>query len=643
MADPTYRIYYGKFPDLTSNEIPTAHIREVNFPSYRIDPGKPGEPKISSLRFTLDNLSHDDTERYDRSWVETNSRSEGEGATLPDQLFFKVVVTGTNIEYLGVLSGKSYGAYKATATFTIKSLLSFIQESKLKMLKEFTFEECELISKSDAGIGTSEVSGIPDGFDLESNAIGLELLTFRITVASSASWLALNIKNSIKNGWNFHRLLTYSKPSNPSPSFPTRNALDKHPVYIKIGETTLLTTLQESFLYQQEPNGFADFQGSMNFNVWHAKNGNIQNGDQTTLERGRFFKDSEGTDYEVGDKVSITLYEYKYYGFSVVTDRASDVAARRIDLFDDAEFLHGCEVSYTGDPATQYDVEESAESYFDILDRTIHLVEGRLLDVFYNNSENSSIFDLSQASTKGRYVFWSDLMHFGWINNSISETIVDLSIQTNSYLFINEAGRIVFQDRLIHESTLPGSLPSGSSEVKLEDIKPLNDEDDSKGFSSYEVTYKDILEINNQISSEEFKIYVTKEGSVIRPDLRNTELKVENYRSSNLGVPGSNDPSELPAFRYSPEDGSFPGSLTLDDFINDPITQAENFAKSFSYPVIIWDIEIGMNEYPNAGIGKYIWVAIDGINKVYFIREFHPDPDRLTIGIKAQYVGVYEP
>ncbi|XWN36097.1 MAG: hypothetical protein ROO71_09035 [Balneola sp.] len=643
MAEPTYRIYYGKYPDLTPNEIPNDHIREVNFPSYKIEPGKPGEPKVSSLSFILENKNWDDTERYDRSWVDANSRTEGEGATIPDQLFFKVVVSGTAIEYVGVISGRKYDAYRSAVSFSIKSIFDFIKDSNLKMLKEFTFEDCELISKADSGVGTAEINGLPDGFDLDSNDVEIELLTFKVSVVSSASWLALNIDNSIKNGWDFHRLLTYSKPSSPSPSNPSRNALQKRAVYIKIGETTLLTTFQESFLYQQEPNGFADFQGIMKFNVWHAKNGNIVNGDQTVLERGRFFKDSIGTDLEVGDKTSITLYEYKYFDFNIVTDRASDVASRKEDLFGGTEFLHGCQVQYNGDPATDFDIIQDSESHVDILSKSISLIQARILSSYYNDDENASFIDITNSTLKSRYVFWADLFQFGWINNSISDLLIDLSIQTNSYLFISESGKIVFQDRLIHENALPATLPLGAFEIKLEDIKPIGSEDDTKGFTSYEIRYSDILEINNQKSEQEFKTFVSKDGELTKADIRNSSIQVSNYRSSNLGIPGSNDPSTMPLFRYSPEDISFPGSLTLDDFIPDPITQAQNFAKSFSYPVEIWDIEIPMLDYPTAGIGKYFWVTISEVNKVYFIREFHPNPDRLTIGIKAQFVGLYEP
>ena len=631
MADPTYRIYYGKYPDLTPNEIPTAHIREVNFPSYKIEPGKPGEPKVASLSFTLENFNHDGSERYDRAWVEANSRTEGEGATLPDQLFFKVVVTGTNIEYVGVLSGTKYDAYRTSVSFTIKSIFDFIKDSNLVFLKPFKLTGMLLDFADDGGSGSNP--RIPlDGYDLEGNDISISILKFSypgLGYKESGLDVSKELSTYLAHlGWNPDHLNPPAVPDGADISTDEFTRIRQ--AYIQIGETTLLTEVNESFTKYRNTSDelYIDYR----INIIEARNGNITINDNTTLERGRFFINDEVlTDDDI---VDIIIWDYDFGNDPDIIRTQNDTPHSSSD------FAHGVPYEIESDKI-QLQNTDSIPVYFNVMSVSIYDLNQKLLTNYYSGSP--SLFDYSKASSKFRYAFYSDVSQFGWIDNSISDFLVDLSIQTNSYLFISESGKIVFQNRLLHEDILPGTLPLDAFEIQLEDIKPLGSEDDSKGFTSYEITYNDILEINNQRSEQEFKAFVSKDGELSSSRLRNSSLEVKNYRTSNLGVPGSNDPEGMPVFRYSPEDAAFPGLLDLDDFIPDPITQAQNFAKSFSYPVEIWDIQIPMLSYPYAGIGKYCWVERSGLNKVYFIREFHPNPDQLTIGIKAQFVGVYEP
>jgi len=209
-------------------------------------------------------------------------------------------------------------------------------------------------------------------------------------------------------------------------------------------------------------------------------------------------------------------------------------------------------------------------------------------------------------------------------------------------LFINKDGKIAFQDRLLHEQHLPGSLPPAAFEIKLEDINPKGYNDDARGFESYKIEYQDRLSINNQDTGSTFTKHVSKDGVESKAALRNNSLTIGNYRTSNLGVPSNNDHPDLPLFRRSPEDSNWPdGTTTINDFIPDPVTIAQKFAASFSYPSRIWPIEISMAKYALTKPGGYCWVQQNGVNEVYFIREFHPDPDAMTIGLKLQYVGAY--
>ncbi|MEQ9309684.1 MAG: hypothetical protein RLN90_09530 [Balneolaceae bacterium] len=643
--DPTYRIYYGKYPDACTNEILNSDIRELNLPSFRIEPGKPGEPKVDKGSFTLENFDSDGNQKYPTSWFESQSRSVAEGATIPFQLFFKIAVEITGMEYIGVFSGKKPDKWNATVQVTFKSLIEFLLDSNATMLKEFSFEQLKQVPVSNTSVDNYT---LVDGLDLEGNAISLSKIRLGVQATitpiyeTEAEMLQdPEVQKILTNEFLDHLGIADINSWTYTVGVTEEYFESPRSVFINIGDQLIFTIIEifKGTLYGTNGSDQHSLLINWGLNIWHADNSNIEEDEYTVLQRGRFFKDKSGTDFTIDDLIDVSIFDYNI-GFD------EDILLHN----DDHNFLgfnhvHGIRYAGSGLPDIDFQLSDPLVdvSHIDILSVTTLSIEKRLFYSFYLDNENDpSVFELSNAGNF-KYVFFSDISQYSWLDNSIGDILVNLAMQTNSYLFVNEKGKIVYQDRLLHESYLPGALPPGAFEIKIEDITPLGNEEDDQGFESYSISYNDRLEINNTSSETTYKKNVSKDGILTKPSLRNSSITLGNYRSSNLGVPGSNDHPDLPVFRYSPEHDSFPGDLDLSDFIPDPITQTQNFAKSFSYPTFIWSIEVSIDKYPTASIGGYFWTVKDGINKCYLIKESHPNPDRYMIGLKAQYVGEYTP
>jgi hypothetical protein len=640
--DPKYRIYYGKYPDTCTNEIPNTHIRSVNFPSYRIEPGKPGEPKIDSYSFVLENFNQDGSERYDTAWFETNSRSSAEGATIPFQLFFRIIVADTNIDYVGVMDRKKPGRWNETVEVSVKHILTMALAGNKRMLGNFS------IKASLYAIDTQPIGTIEGGYDLENVAIDFEMLDFTLNrlllrdldeenfetdLRSNSNFLSF-----INNDWFVHLGKNVASDFGNFSSYGQTNTLynETRPCFVKIDDQVILTKVVFKILEKLFETSTTDYICYATAEIWHAANSVIDEDNVIVLPRGRFYSDSKGTDFAVKDSFEITFLDTN------LGNDADIIVQNDHSLFVTDQWIHGVEYEEVSNYLNLKNASSNI-SVVNIVEETAKaLVENLFDDLFSGSLSLSSIFDID-GTGKGKHVFFADIMQYGWMNDSIGEVLVDLAMQTNSYLFVNEAGKIVFQDRLKHDSTLPDALPSGAFELQLSDINPLGTIDDSRGFESYEIAFKDRLEINNQELSTSYKKFVDQDGEVANASLRNSKVTIGNYRTSDLGVPGNNDHPNMPVFRYSPDHASFPLVLDLEDFIPDPVTQAQRFAASFSYPVRIWDVEISMAKYSQPGIGKYCWVSENGVNNVYLIKELHPNPDRMIWGLKLQYVGVYTP
>lgn len=648
--NPVYRIYYGQYPDLCTIEIPNDHIREVDTLSFRIEPGKPAEPVTDDVSFTLENLDHDGSQRYPSSWFDDNSRTEENGATYPNQLFFRIVNTTHGISYVGMYKGKKNGAWDETVIVRLKSLLSFVVDGNSTFLKKLTFPNASITSHPNSPWVSINEDTISDGEDLESNEINFSLLAIDsgtglaktpVTGSSDAEKRASivnseafsNFLNRNEDFLSHYNLFDESNFVSSVAEGITYLLNEVRPIFVKIGEMVILSRVRVAIKEFITNVSGLQYSCLISIHVTHANNGNIEDNDVVHLERGRFFSDKKGTNYSTGDAIELTLYDVDLgYDVNVLVAKSSFPPLK------DYQWVHGviCELS-----ATTLILQNYAIAYINIINESLSAIAGSLFNAMF--SEEVSISDIFDTSWIGgnQEVFLADILQYAWLSEDVGEVLVALAMQTNSYLFVNELGKIVFQNRLMHEDYLPGSLPPDTLYIAPEHIEPLGGEDDTNGFDSYKIVFEDRIEINNVESGTSYTSFVSKDGTLSKPKLRNSSIEVNNYRTSDLGIPGSNDHPDLPVFRYSPDHASFPGTKTMADFITDPVTQAQNFAKSFSYPTIIWNIRISMAYYTTAKIGRYFWTVKDGTQKCYLIKQIHFDQDGYMIKIQAQYVGEY--
>jgi len=644
--EPAYRIYYGKYLDAITNEIPTSHIVSVDGIQFKIEPGKPAEPKIDDVRFTLSNLAHDGAERYGRSWFEANVLTEAEGAIVPDQMYFKVDITQTGKHFTGILRKKKYGRFRETIDITIEDVRVLISQSEYHFFKPFTFEDITLILKADSSASNND---LPDGVDLDGDPISQEKLFFGVVL----SGFGADEDTEFEDEYTLHADLrghATTHDPNPSSNPEEQRVFERYRnAFVKIGDNTILTRI---FEYIIQLDYYDEFDGSylasklqLYINPFHAINGNpptVQG--NKILERGRFFADDQGNHLAEDERYTVTIYDYDH-GFSDDILISKEDGPFDYDT-DDVTFMHGCNVIFSGgDPPTQYDVLTSFESHFDTLSLMTAAINGKLLSRFYQDAEAADIMDTSKAPDDKREAFWADLILYGWSEDKINDIFVNTATQTNCYIYYDEEGKIVFHDRLHHEQYLPGSLPPDAFQVEVGDINPLGSYEENNGFDSYTIEYADRIEINNVESDNTREAIVDEQGTRQKASVRNTGLEIKNYRSSDLGVPNMDSPYELPKFRYSPDDPDFYGNgigLDLSAFLPTAVEQAQNFAKAWKYPELLWKIKWDMNKYPDAGIGRYFWVAWPDENSVYMIRQITHDPDKMEHRMEVQKVGVYQ-
>ena len=661
----SYTIHYGKYLDELTNEIPVEHIVSCDGLTYEIEPGKPGEPKVNEIRFTLANLEHDGTQRYDTTFFENNSRSQAEGGILPLQIFFKVTVTISGAVFTGIMNGRSYGKWDETVDITIQDIRGSITESKLRFFKPITLQNAYLLDKDDQGSADNPLN---PGIDLNGDSFGHEMLTFQLhqeqdenqnpyrepTEPADITPDYLSLYNNVFGPYSFD----ISKPSAPAVGDTNSNTSvdDKtFNCFVQIGDNTLLTKLRvylkKTFEYEivGSPSGDQHYlRKRVDFDlfVWHMKNSNYSYQGRTILERGRFFEKGSGNDLSKQTSYNVTVLGFDH-GFN------DDIVIQELNM-PAWDFIGGAPYN---DDGSNINIRNSAldkDPYFnpgvqdgdviDLLGNTIYYLDKSLFAHFYNNASNADNFEASKAPSNGRYAFWADILMFGWLNQEVTEILVNLATQLNCYLFYNEAGKVALQDRLLYESYLPGSLPPNAFEVDLADIQPLGSKSDQDGFNSYDIEYSDRIEINNVASDETVKVPVDKNGIRNTASNRSTNYNVKNYRTSDLGVPALNDPVGQLRYRYSPDDPNFGISgVSLSDFIPKPVHQAQQFARSWSYPVITWRIQWDIHRYPDAGIGQYFYVNWGNTNKVYFIRQITHDPDQMLHKLEVQEIGVYSP
>lgn len=601
MENSAYRIYHGKYPDLIINEIPNKNIKSVDGLQFSMEAGKPGEPKVDGISFTLENLDYNGNERYDDAWVDNNSRSQAEGGLFPQQLFFSVEIPDSDVAFTGVLDTKKYSAYRNEVVVSVKSLLELTRDNNLKMLNEIRLGSCEFYDPLDNFSGT----------DLNGDPIYAQYMVCSILHDMTGRQRLIE-----HFGYSDISQVPEGAPDGYSPGYDGPLFFDGL-AFLKVNEITLLVNLQIG------RTGYIDLY------FWHMNNDNITAEEGVILQRGRFFRNEEGDDLDpVGHDVTVYLPNVGHTPTVMInsTEMSSDF------------FIGGIRTTDPDFSTGSFSVKESGEhgDYIDLFNYTTDYLQESLFSRYYFGPAGNFV----KSFSRDLYVFWADLIMFGWAANT-SDVMVNLATAVNSYLFMNEQGKIVFQDRIKHTASLPGGLPPGAFEANLEDIQPLGSQDNSYGFDSFQIEFGDRIPVNNVEADEKHTITVDETGEREEPALRNTTLDIGIYRTDNLGSPPV--ANGLPLLRRTPISSLFPGpSGMMDSFIDQPVAQAKRFAQSLSYPLTIWNIQWDMTKYPDAGIGGYFYVDWDSEKRVYLIRQITHDPDQLLHKMEVQEVGLFE-
>lgn len=634
MDEPTYRIFYGQYLDHLDTEIPTAHIIDVSGISLRIDPGLPGEPKADTMSFVLANLSPDTgVERYDDAWFDAESRSAEDGATMPLQLFFRVELGSIpEIGFTGIVKSKSYASRRESVTVVIASPLEFISKSTARVYGRFDLGSLEV----------STITAGPDGKDLDNVDIDTDSIRFPLAYLRRRS-----VDPHVPIGNAFINHLGFADTDDLPASAGTHTIVANRNFWIRIGETTMLTQASVTVFRSIVADGIFpwDIHGYTVFlNVLHADNGNYAAGDKTVLERGRYFADDKGTQLSAGDMVDVIVFDHDITGDDPnILLKGSKIHSTP------AKFIHGAMANLSASP---FEIIGSAPDgtpaqpwmqgdYFDVFAKTVFLLNGNLLATYYDDPEDVVLIESAKAPTANRFVFWPDAIMYGWLDKAPADIIVNLAQQFNCYLFINEAGKIVFQDRLWHSAFLPDDLPTGAIQVLVRDIDPIGGFTEADGFDAYALSVRDRIEINNVEASKENRIQVDKDGLRTALALRTTSLELTNHRTGDLGVPNMDDPIAQHVFRFSPDSPSFPvGGVDLDDFIPTAIQVATRFAQSWTYPVRMWSISLDLNRYPGLRLGGYIWIQTGTDKVVWLIRSIHYRSN-LRAAMEIQRIGVW--
>jgi len=218
----------------------------------------------------------------------------------------------------------------------------------------------------------------------------------------------------------------------------------------------------------------------------------------------------------------------------------------------------------------------------------------------YYKDSSYTIFDTSLLMDKNnQYCYLADLKMYGWEDCTIPSAIQKAAFQISAYVYSNEEGKIVFHSRNLHENYLPDNiLPPGGAFISDEDFSYTTGTKFGYGSASYEIEYGDILEINNLLSDATEKKIVDKNGIAKKKFVSPLSLEVQSYRSSDLGVPSSNesfsDETKRRTIRPSVEDGSIDFPLP-NMFPLTPIEMATKYARSFVYPSRLFSIGLDPN------------------------------------------------
>lgn len=241
-------------------------------------------------------------------------------------------------------------------------------------------------------------------------------------------------------------------------------------------------------------------------------------------------------------------------------------------------------------------------------------------------------FNTDRLIDENRLVYWSDLMMFGWAENSILEAIIRVTWQVSGFLFTNKDGQFSLHSRRWFE-VFPDNLNSpdfDAIQIPDEDWEPLGGDQFETGFISYETDHPtSLIPVNNLVSPETKKIFSDKDGKRDKPALKNQSVRIGNFRIGDLSVTSLGN-----LFRRSPSDPLFPSALTLDNFISTPQLQLDRIAKSLVFPVKRNQIRIYQPDFPAVDVGGYIY-GQDG--ELYLVTRIRVQPQSLTYELEIEF------
>lgn len=385
----------------------------------------------------------------------------------------------------------------------------------------------------------------------------------------------------------------------------------------------------------------------------HAHNDTVQveyrGEDLFVFERGRFLHDSDDpdeVDIESQDAVSVTIYDWGKFPSDENDGFFISEGWERTPYGDATDFkknylYHG--VYFYADGSGNLKASDNSRGKFRPIDSMFENINSEIVSEYvgqpgydyYDYYEyydepveiDFDIFDLSTVDgDQFKDVFVSDIAQYGWLDIAITDNIVNLSRQINCYLFSNEDGKIQFLTRDLYRGFVDPVNIGLFKEIHPEDVEPAGGRNYAYGKLFYKIEYSDILEVNNLTADGEISITVGREGRT-RSSVSPRDLKISNYRTSDLGIPDSitlnkEDPNDPFIIFRDPL-----SSQETQEFLMTPEMQARLFAQSYPYPTILLPINLDVlfnisANYPTIGIGSLIYIINpDDHYDVYMVKE----------------------
>ncbi len=644
VTKPAIQIFYGKYLDAITNEIPADHIPvEKNGPfQITLEPGKPNFPTNDTATITLANLDADGTELYPKQWFIDESKSEAEGAVYPFELFFRVYTYG-EAAFTGIYGEKKYSINNDEVTISLNSIVGLL-DKKDRALKGVNYSNIQIYQTLD---DTSD--DYVSGEDLNGDPIGFSTMSFYLFVERDIRWVT--DEDEVKSSPEFLEfmeldIIKYLNLDNPdlyatgAPGVQETVYEYYHSLFIQINDQTILTTVLigvYDFLGYGSPKNY-DLR--LGIKVFHANNTNYETADFIILQRGRFFKENgesyssiSGVEMSANpEAVNLTVYlpSNDYYKKSLIKD----------GFLNGTTFMHGTPVV----GLNPFVIQASAlnTDYIDVFSYTLESIS-EFYSNFFETPGSADFFDITNVLSAGRKAFIADALMFNWIGekNTTKDLIVSLARQTNCYLYADAMGKIVYQSRSLHDDDyVSETTPASAVDLDSSDYFFSSGQTEDFGFDTFEIEIPaDIVEINNLVSDQDQLIYVNENGEVDQPGLRNTRLELSNFRLYNLAVPEEKYASNLPLFRKSPEDNTFPGYTAnlMGDFIQHPVTLAAAYAKRFVWPTEFIYPKLPGQHYPTIKEGGLMYRDKDGVRTIYLVTRIDRSAEMFkTIELKKE-------